>query len=156
MDERKLKNAQNVYKTLCDELDGKNVHYQKHPEDLVVTFTMQGDDLPMQIIVNVDAERELVRLASPIPATIGADKRLEGAIATSQVNYYLADGSFDYDYTTGRIFFRITSSYVDSLISKKVFEYLITATLFIVEEYNDKFLMLAKGLLPLDAFLKTP
>ena len=152
MDEKKLKNAQSVYKTLCEELDGKNLRYEKHIEDLVVTFTMKGDDLPIQIIVNIDAERQLVRLLSPIPVTFGDDKRMEGAIATCQVNYLLADGSFDYDYKQGKVIFRMTSSFIDSLISKELFEYMIAVACYTVDDYNDKFLMLAKGALALDAF----
>lgn len=156
MDEKKLRNAQSVYKTMCEMLDDKQLRYEKHIEDLVVTFAMRGDDLPIQIILNVDAERQLVRLLSPIPLTVGEDKRLECAIATSQVNYYLADGSFDFDYKGGKIIFRLTSSFTDSLLSKELFEYMVSVTCYTVDDYNDKFLSLAKGQLPLEAFFKKP
>lgn len=153
-DEKKLKNAQSVYNTLCNMLDEKKLKYEKHVEDLVVTFIMNGEDIPMQFVVNIDAERELVRILSPVPVVFDGDKRVDGAIATCQANYRLADGSFDYDYKGGKIIFRMTSSFVDSLISKGLFEYMIAVACYTVDEYNDKFLMLAKGLMPIEEFFK--
>ncbi|MDE7394583.1 MAG: YbjN domain-containing protein [Clostridiales bacterium] len=153
-DDKKVKNAQNVYNTLCEMLDDKDLHYDKHTEDLVVTFTMRGDDLPMQFVVNIDAERQLVRVLSPLPVTFEDDKRVEGAIATSQINYRLADGSFDYDYAKGRVLFRMTSSFTDSLLSKDLFEYMIAVATYTVDDYNDKLFMLAKGQMPIEEFFK--
>ncbi len=153
-DANKLKNAQNVFKTLCEMLDEKKVHYDKHEDELVVTFIMGGKDIPMQLIINVDEERELIRLISPIPVVFEEDKRVEAAIATCQANYYLADGSFDYDFEQGEITFRLTSSYIDSLISKDLLEYMVVITGIAVDEYNDKFLMLAKGMISVQDFFK--
>lgn len=153
-DDKKLKNAQNVYKTLCAMLDEKELKYEKHEDDLVVSFILGGDDIPMQFVLKVDAERQLIRLLSPIPAIFEGDKKIEGAIATCQANYGIADGSFDYDYRQGKILFRMTSSYIDSLISKDVFEYMVAVAGYTVDEYNDKFFMLSKGQLPIEAFFK--
>lgn len=149
-----LKKAQSVYKSLCDMLDEKKVRYEKHPEDLVVTFTMTGEDIPMNFILNIDAKRDLVRLISPIPVKFEGDKRVIGAIATCQATYCLADGSFDYDCKSGNVLFRMTSSYKDSLISKDVLEYMVAVAGMTVDEFNDKFLMLAKGVLSIEDFLK--
>ena len=115
---------------------------------------MVGDDLPMGFMLNIDAERELIRLLSPIPVTFEDDKRLEGAIATSQINYRIADGSFDYNYKKGTVIFRLTSSYIDSLISKDLLEYMVGVAGYTIDEYNDKLVMLAKGELPLEAFFE--
>lgn len=153
-DDRKLKNAHSVYNTLCEMLDAKTLRYEKHPEDLVVTFVVKGDDMPMQFIVKVDEERELVRVMSPIPVTFEGDRCVDAAIATCQVNYRMADGSFDFDFRKGRILFRVTSSYADSLISKELLEYMIGLACYMVDEYNDKFLMLSKGMISVDEFLK--
>ncbi len=127
---------------------------EKHEDDLVVTFILGGDDIPMQFVLNVDSDRQLIRLLSPIPVTFEGDKRIEGAIATCQANYRIADGSFDFDFKQGRILFRMTSSYIDSLISKDVFEYMVAVASYTVDEYNDKFFMLAKGQLPIEEFFK--
>ncbi|MCH5163186.1 MAG: YbjN domain-containing protein [Clostridiales bacterium] len=149
-DEKQLKKAQTVYASLCGMLDEKSWHYEQHKEDLVITFTARGDDIPMQFIIYIDADRELVRLMSPIPISFGEDKRVEGALATSRVNYALADGSFDYDFKEGKVMFRMTSSYRDSLISMELMKYMVGCALYTVDEYNDKFLMIAKGMMSVD------
>ena len=102
----------------------------------------------------LSSDRQLIRLLSPIPVTFEGDKRIEGAIATCQANYRIADGSFDFDFKQGRILFRMTSSYIDSLISKDVFKYMVAVASYTVDEYNDKFFMLAKGQLPIEEFFK--
>ena len=149
-----LKRAQQVYKDLCDKLDEMKLRYTKHEKDLVITFTVTGDDLPMQFVLNIDAKRELIRLISPLPVQFTGEKKVEACIATSQANYTLADGSFDFDFKEGTIYFRMTSSYVDSLISKDLFAYMISVACLTVDEYNDKFLMLSKGMLALEEFFK--
>ena len=154
MDAKKEKKAQEVFRTLCEHLKDRKWTYETHEADKVVTFGVNGDDIPMHFVLQIDAERELIRLHSPLNMPFPEEKRLDGAIATCQVNYRLADGSFDYEYTTGKVYFRMTSSYRDSLISKELFDYMISCACYTVDEYNDKFLMLAKGALPLESFLK--
>ena len=151
-DEKNLKLAKNVYNSLCEMLDEKNVRYDKDQDDLIISFITGGDDIPMQFLVKVDAERQLIRVLSPIPVTFGEEKRVEGAIATCHATYTLADGSFDYDFQTGKVLFRLTSSYMDSLISKNLFEYMIIIAIHTVDKYNDKFFMLAKGQMSIEEF----
>lgn len=153
-DEKKLKNARTVFNSLCGMLDEKNFHYEIHEEDLVVTFGMQGEDIPMNFVINVDAKRDLIRVLSRLPFEFAEDKRVDAAIATCQINYRLADGSFDFNYKTGDVTFRMTSSYKDSLISMEVFEYLIAVASFTIDEYNDKLLMLSKGMMSVEEFFK--
>lgn len=153
-DEKNLKLAKSVYNSLCEMLDEKNVRYDKQQDDLIISFITGGDDIPMQFLVKVDAERELIRVLSPIPVTFGEEKRVEGAIATCHATYALADGSFDYDFQTGKVLFRLTSSYMDSLISKNLFEYMIIIAIHTVDKYNDKFFMLAKGQMSIEEFCK--
>ncbi len=151
-DEKNLKLAKSVYNSLCEMLDEKNVRYDKQQDDLIISFITGGDDIPMQFLVKVDAERQLIRVLSPIPVTFGEEKRVEGAIATCHATYVLADGSFDYDFQTGKVLFRLTSSYMDSLISKNLFEYMIIIAIHTVDKYNDKFFMLAKGQMSIEEF----
>ncbi|MDE6690946.1 MAG: YbjN domain-containing protein [Clostridia bacterium] len=153
-DEKKLKNARNVFNTLCGMLDEKDFHYEIHEDDLVVTFGMQGENMPMQFVINIDDKRDLVRVLSLLPFEFAEDKRVDAAIATCQINYRLADGSFDFDCKTGRVIFRMTSSYKDSLISMEVFEYLIAVASFTIDQYSDKLLMLSKGTVTVEEFFK--
>lgn len=153
-DQKNVRDALNTYNLLCEALDEHEFKYEKHADDLVITFGMSGEDIPMQFVVMIDAERSLIRIFSPIPATFGEDKRIEGAIATCQVNYKLSFGSFDYDIKKGTVSFRMVSSYKDSLLSKDMFMYMIAFANFNVDKYNDKFFMLAKGMMTIEDFMK--
>lgn len=153
-DEKKLKQAKVTFDALCEMLDEHGVHYEKNTDELFVHFYMNGDDIPMEVVAAVDAERDLVRILSPLPFAFSEAKRLEGAIATCQANYRMADGSFDYNFRDGKILFRMTSSYKESLLSKELLGYMIACSAFTVDNYNDKFLMIDKGLLSLDDFIK--
>lgn len=153
MDEVSKMNAMTVYKTVCGALDDRHWRYEEFPDDFVVRFRVVGEDIPMDFIIKVDEQRDLVRMLSSLPFAFGEKTRLDGAIALSQINYKLADGSFDYNYKTGEGAFRLTSSYRESLISKTVIAYMIDCACFTVDRYNDKLLMLDKGVISLEDFL---
>ena len=153
-DENKFSAAKNVYAQICNVLDVRGIKYDESEKDLTISFLTRGEDIPIQIILIVDEERQLVRLISPMPSIFDEKTRLAGAIATNQINFKIADGSFDYDYREGTVLFKMTSSFIDSLISDSLLEYLIGSTCYLVDEYNDKLLMLSKGLLDLDYFFK--
>ena len=51
--ERETKLAQNVYQTICEMLDEKGIKYTKHEDDLVVSCTVRGEDIPMGIVIFV-------------------------------------------------------------------------------------------------------
>ena len=81
------------------------------------------------------------------------NKRLDLAIATCVASYGLSDGSFDYDITTGRIFFRLTVCFRNSTIGDGLFTYLVGVSSAVVDKYNDKFFAISKGLLSVDDFI---
>ena len=139
--------------TLCKALDNNDWKYKKDEEKLTVECGAQGDDLPMEITIHVDAERQIVLLFSKLPFAIQEDKRLDVAIAVSAVNNVLADGCFDYDVTNGRMYFRMTNSFMDSVLHEEVFAYMLYCSCKTIDDYNDKFLMLAKGMIEMEKFL---
>lgn len=144
-DEKQLKRAREAFQALCEMLDEKDWHYDKDAENLLISCGAQGEDLPMKIRIEVDAERQLIILLSQMPFTIPEDRRTALAIAVSAANNGMIDGSFDYDYLGGNIIFRMTSTFRDSLVGKEVFEYMLYCSCFTIDNYNDKFLMVAKS-----------
>lgn len=144
-EDKELKQALSVYKALCDMLDERGWHYKKDIEELSIECGAQGEDLPLEIIIQVDKERQLVTLLSQMPFAVPESRRTALAIAVSQANNGMVDGSFDYDYLSGRIIFRLTSSYRASLIGKELLAYMLMCACYTVDEYNDKFLMVAKN-----------
>lgn len=155
MKEDLQKMGQNVYEMICGMFDDIDYHYARHDEDHVITCTVNGDDIPMDIIFAVRDERQIVQLLSPMPFRIPEDKRVDLALATTVVNNRLIDGSFDFDLSDGRITFRLTASYVESILGKDLFQYMLMVSTSTVDDYNDKFMMLGKGLLSFDQFLES-
>lgn len=154
MADEKLERAQKVYETLCATLDKHEWHYQKNEERLSIECGAQGEDLPMEITIRVDAERQLIMLLSHLPFIISEDKRLDVAIATSIANNGLVDGSFDFDITDGHMFFRMTSSFIESDIGSELFTYMLMVSCHTIDEYNDRFLMLGKGMMSIEDFMR--
>lgn len=152
-DDNKMVLAQKVFDNMCSYLDRRNWHYEKHSEDLMITFSVSGDDLPMDFVLAVDSERQLMRLFSRIPVTVPEDKRMDLAIATCVASNGLADGSFDYDIATGKISFRLTASFRGSDIGDGLFEYLIGVSGYTVDQYNDRFFSLSKGVMSITDFI---
>lgn len=152
---KNLEQAKAAFATLCQSLDKHEWHYKKDEDKLSIECGAQGDDLPMEITVKVDADRMLVLLISHMPFVIQEDKRLDVAIAVSAINNALVDGCFDYDIASGHMFFRMTNSFIESKTSEEVFAYMLFCSCKTIDEYNDKFLMLAKGLISIEQFLST-
>lgn len=145
--------AQQVYQTLCNTLDARGWKYGKEEEKLLVHFGVRGEDIPMNFVIVVDADRQLVRLMSPLPFKMCEEKRMEGAIATCVVNYGMADGSFDYDLSDGKIVFRMTVSFRESQLGEGLFQYMIDCSCAMADKYNDRLLALDKGLMSLSDFI---
>jgi len=156
MDDNKKLQAARAYQTLCDALDARNWKYSK--EELggnqLVRFGVNGDDIPMDLVIVVDAERSVIRCLSFLPIKFPEDKRVEGAIAACIVSNGFADGGFDYDLSSGSISFRLVASFRETEISQELCAYMVDCTCAMVDKYNDRFMMLAKGLIDLETFLK--
>lgn len=149
----KMEHAKQIYQTLCNALDGRGWHYDTDAEKLLVGINVTGDDLPMRVVMCVDAERQLIQAFSRLPFNMSEDKRMEGAVAVCAATFGMVDGSFDYDLTNGSITFRMTASYMNSKIGEGLFLYLIDCTCAMVDEYNDKFMLLNKGLITITDFI---
>ena len=152
-DENKIALAKQVYQTLCQAIERRGWEFEKDEEKLIVYFGVNGDDIPMKMILIVDDERQLVRLMSPLPFKMSEAKRMEGAIATCVASYGMVDGSFDYDISDGSITFRMTASFRDSLIGEGLLQYMISCSCVMVDKYNDQFLAIDKGVLSITDFI---
>lgn len=153
-EEKETKLAQAVYNDICGMLDEKGIKYTRHDDDLVISCTVRGEDIPMDIIIFVHEKQQIVRILSPMPFTVPEDKRMDMAVAVNVANYGIMDGSFDYDISDGDVRFRLTSSYRESILSKELFDYMFMVSAFTIDEYNDRFLMLAKGMMSLEKFIE--
>lgn len=152
-DKKQIKEAVATYKALCGALDRRNWKYTKDEEKLLVRFNVSGDDLNMSFVMFVDADRALVRLMSwfPFNATNNPDAVSRAIL---QANYKMIAGSFDFNYKDGAIAFRLSASYKGAVLGDGVFNYMINCAANTVDDYNDEMLMLDKGQITLDQFMK--
>lgn len=156
MDDAKLmQKAKAVYETFCDALTADDWKYTRHDEDLVITCGAKGEDLPMDILVRVDAQRQLISVLSRMPLAFDENKRIEGNLAVCVANKGMVHGCFDFDNNNGKIYFRMANSYRGTVISKDLCLYMMYCACSTIDNYNDKFLMLTKGMITLDQFIKS-
>lgn len=146
--------AREVYHTLLKMLDSINWTYDRNDEKLLIKSGVRGDDLPVDFVMLVRPQNQVIQFISSLPFKISEDKRVEAAVAVCVANYNLVHGSFDYDIRDGEISFRLTSSYRDSKIGEEMLKYMVMVAASTTDSYNDKFFMLSKGALTVQEFIK--
>lgn len=152
-DEMKKYKAQQAFDTLCASLDKDNWKYGKKEEEFIVYYNETGDDLTMQCLIMVDAERQVIRFLSTLPVQLSDDKLIEGAVACCIVNSQVAYGSFDLAIPDGRLTYRMTYSFKDSIMGKDFYREMRCFATTVLDKYNDKFVALAEGRLRATDFL---
>ncbi len=155
MQEKRTEKGQQVFETICKMFDDIGYRYDRRDDDHVIVCRVQGEDIPMEFFFFVRDEREIVKLVSPIPFTVPEDKRVDIALATTFLNNRFIDGNFDFDLGTGKIYFRLTASFIESDLGKKLFDYMLSLSTAIVDDYNDKFLMISKGMVSVQQFIES-
>lgn len=153
-EELNMEKAKEVYATLIRMLDGIEWKYEKHEDELLIKSGVRGDDLPIDFIMVVRPKNQVVQFISSMPFNMPEDKRVDGAIAVAVANYGLVDGSFDYDLRDGEIRFRLTCSYRESTLSEELFNYMVMVSASTVDNYNDKFFMISKGMMTVQQFIE--
>lgn len=147
--------AKSVYLDVINLLDEMNWTYDREDDNLIVRSGVKSKDLPIEFLIYVDEERNLVRFISNLPITFEEDKLFDGALAICYVNNRIVNGTFDLDITDGSVSFRLISSFEGGVkLSKDVFEYMIFVSTSTIDEYNDKLFMLAKNMISTEQFVK--
>ncbi len=145
--------ARAAYEAFAKGLEAMDWKFSRKDEDMVIKCGARGDDLPIDLFIKMFERLQLVQVFSPLPFTVKEDKRLDMAVAMAAVNNKIVDGCFELDISDGTALFRMTYRYPDELPNAEVVQYLMLCTCQTVDEYNDKFLMLAKGMLSLEQFI---
>ena len=139
--------SETIYKNLCEIFDDRNYKYSKKDDKLLIEIIMVGEDDPMHFYINVDDVRSLVIFRSFLPFEFKEDKRIAGAIAVCNINYKVCDGTFNTDVRNGSTYFKLTTSYRDSIISKAVLEQMFELSCQMVDKYNDRLAAVNDGTL---------
>ncbi|MBQ2746578.1 MAG: hypothetical protein IJF35_02560 [Clostridia bacterium] len=149
----KTQKGMDTIKDFCAVLEEKKLKFTQKG-DFIVEFNAVSKDIPIRIGMGVQLDKEVLYMCSGIPIRIPEEKRVEMAVAVSSVNQTLSIGRFNYDIFRGQLFFEINNSYAGSTLGKELYKYLIDTSVETIDEYNDLFLKLARGLITLEEFLK--
>ena len=146
MDQEMLeKTGWNVFETVCKTLDERGMKYERDDEKLVDRFGVRGDDFSFDVIVRVIPGKQVVQMTCPAPYRINEGSRKDAAIAITMINYQLLNGCFDFDMSDGFLVFRMCQAYHGSILGTDVFDYMLNALFYTVDEYFDKLFLISKG-----------
>lgn len=145
--------AKKVFDTLCAALDQEGWNYKKDGEEMEIACGARGEDLPIDLRIRVMADRGEILLTSHMPFKVPEDKTVDMAIAVAIANSGMRWGRFDYDIRDGSVFFCMAGIFLGSQLGTGFFRHMVGAACYTIDEYNDRFLMLTKGLLTIERFI---
>ncbi len=146
--------AQQVYQSVQDHLKGKGFKFDPMDDQMMVHLEIRTDDLPIHAFIRVLEDKDLLQIICPQTGKVPEDKRVDVAIATAVANYGMINGSFDLDTSDGSLHFRLTHSYQGGLPDDEQIHYLIGCALTTMNQYNDRFFMLSKGMINVEKFIE--
>ncbi len=153
MDDIKLKIATNVYNSIVEKLQGRGYELEREDDSLTAYFQAETSVLPITFAVTVNADKQSLMLIATSDITFPKDRLSDGAIATCVTNCMLVDGGFEFEYATGKLVFRVSSSFKGSVISTDVFDYLFRRAYNASLTYCTELSKLAKGEIDLGVYV---
>ena len=141
-----------MYDSICTMFSDNDILYEKDDENLTVVTELTGEDLPMRLTTKVYPDKQNVTIVSTMPFRIPPEKRAELTAAIAVANYGMLYGGFELDWEKCRIRYRLSMSYVDSMLGKGLFYKMTFVSLNTIDDYNDKFFMISQGNLSLKKF----
>lgn len=147
--------AKELFDRYCDYLEkiGFSVEKSVESREYVIVTEGQGKNLPVSLTVRIHREFDRMLFISRLPFSMKKGMLLEGSVATSIVNNILVVGNFDYDIHTGDIYYRYSFCiYSNALPNEETLESVTRLVMLTVDQYNDKFLMLSDGKIPIEKF----
>ena len=144
----------NAYRTLISMMNNQGLKYTSFDDNLRVELGFNTDDFDIKLICIIDEERELVRIFSFLPFKFPEDKRVEGAIAATVANHGMVNGSFDFDISDGEMTFKCVNSYKDGGFNEEIANYMVSVVVSTVDNYNDRFFGVAKGMISIQDFME--
>lgn len=155
--EKEIQLARSIYDALTvhlKEIGIRSFETSENDGNYVIDFKYIGEDLPMQFYLLVDIERQLLRMISPLPVHFSEEQMDEAAKAICAINDRIVNGRFDLNVVKGNVSFSMCTSFLESLIADRVFDYMVGVSIHTVDDYNDQLFLLAKGMQDLDDLLE--
>ena len=142
------------YKIACNYFDEQGYKYKRDEEDLSIITGFGSDDIPIDLVIGVKDETDTIVITSRMPFEVKEEKRIDVALAVVAANFGRAYGVFDFNLDNGNIYFKLNDFLLNGDLNEELLDVMLTISLHVVDEYNDKFLALATGLMNVKEFLE--
>ncbi|MBQ8309202.1 MAG: hypothetical protein IJX96_05145 [Clostridia bacterium] len=150
----KRRRAQEVFQLLCRTLDNRSWKYTKNENNLSVSLSVVGNDLPMRMNIFVEAERELVSAYTGQDFSVSEEKCVPFCMGVCAINNHLIDGSFDFDVLKRTVIYRLIVSYHDATVGTEIFDYLIDCSTATVDDVNHTMKAYVDGQINYDEYIE--
>lgn len=137
-DKNEMISANRVYGSLLNIVRKNKYDFDDDEEIMTVNFDVKREASFIPFTITIDAERQLIRLYSPLDVQIDENNRFEACVNICRCSCELDMGSFDYDLYSGSIEFSMATSFNGSLISDKQIENMISYTCGVVKKYTNR------------------
>ncbi len=133
------------YMTLCRTLERNDIRYNREDEKLCVICRVGGNEIEISFRFTINPSKMLITLYSPLPVEISSEKTADMALALCMINSTLDDGSFCMDIKNNLLYFKMTCSFYETQVNDTIFEYMLSTSADIIDEYYPKLKILAKS-----------
>lgn len=138
---------------VCSFLKAEGVRFKYNKEKRIISYDLIGNDIPMTFDLSVLPEKDMITIKSDLPFLLQNKSTKNVVIASCIISENLINGSFNYDDTQNKIYFKFSDFYDLTPLSKYKFDYIFFTAISTVEEFNDKLLELNKNRIKLKDFI---
>ena len=124
-----------VYQTLCSVLKRNDIIYECDENNLCVRCSISGKEKDFRMIFVIEPSKMLISLYVPIEIDSGLKNVSDLAFALCVINDTLSDGHFCFDRRNTGVYFKMTSSFYNSILSESIFEYMLSVAAEKTDEY---------------------
>ncbi len=139
--------ALKLYENCKNFLTEREINFEELEEALRLDFSLSGEDIPVKFRIIFNGDLGIIKMYSPMSFSVPEDVEYEMMKSLTYINDSLVDGSFDYSLEDNGVCYRMCTCFRDSILSDSVLQYIVGFTFGAVDEYNDKLLMVAKGVM---------
>ncbi len=149
----KTERADEVYRCLCEYLDGKNLKYRQDAAERSILLQLTGEDFPMTTLFRVEEENERIFVFSKLPFEVQKEKAVDLVMAATYINQTLAIGTFCVDTDEKYCSFESNELFTGLHgFSREYAERVILSAFSAIEQYNDKLFAVNSGLMTVKEF----
>ena len=130
--------AGKVYQTLCRVLERNEILHERNDRKLWIRCSIGSNAMELRPIFVIDPSKMLLSLYVPIEVGATWEQASELSFALCVINDALPDGHFCFDRRNMSVYFKMRSSFYDSIVSESVVEYMLSVAAEKAEEYCPK------------------